>query len=293
MADPRPTDAAQRLPSTAPPRPGLVRCDSCGTANSPTRGFCQRCGARLPRVGASPPGGRGRVVRPPNGALLLGVVALLGLLAVGAFVVTGGQLGRLLGPGASASATLTASSPRISPSASVGPGASRSPAATRSAAASPSRPPGATPRPRFACSPMRVTDRSTAQWTIDRTISAREGRADVLTIQLERGGTRPEGRANVSARLVPLGELAGMGLAQPSQGDIALVLTFRGVDLGTTLAAAPNLRALREFRIAQQGNRVVAVVGVEGQGCYGIRAPAWGGTAPGATGQILVEIRNR
>jgi hypothetical protein len=113
-----------------------------------------------------------------------------------------------------------------------------------------------------------------------------------LRLAINRIGTR-EGHSSLTIQILPFGELARRGLERPSQGDVALVLTFRGVRLANVLDAAPRMRALREFRVEEVDGQAVGVLGVEGAGCFGVRIPAWADTSPPGSGEILVEIRNR
>jgi ribosomal protein L32 len=307
---PRPSDAATRFPSTTQPRPGLIACETCGAANSPTRAYCLNCGSRLARgapTGAGWYGGRRRFLASGR-ILLLGVLAALVLAGGAGFLVFSGLFGGVLGglpeidpagPGGPAGTSTLSAAATASASPSGSAGASGVTSASPSASASPAGPPPTTavprdtPRPRFACETTRVVDASISTWRILRATSDSRDRADVLRLVMDRIGTREAGHASLTVQILQFGELARRGLDRPSQGDVALVMSFRGVRAGRILDDEPRMRALREFRIVEIDNQAVAVLGVTGAGCFGIRAPAWADRTPPNSGEILVEIRNR
>jgi hypothetical protein len=267
-------------------RPGLVRCTTCNTANPPSRGFCQKCGSRLAfgdpleagvasRFGLQGDGGDRRRL------ILIGGAALAAILVAG--LVFGGFLGGGTARRSPSPSLVAGGSPSARPSLSAAPSSSASSAPSGGASAS--------ARPRFSCEPATVTARTPAGWTIEGATWRTRGRADRLVLAVARGAAG-DAPASVTAEVLPVAEVTERGLEAPADGDRALVLTFaESVALSEPIAAAPELDALRTVDIRVVEGRATAVIGVAGDGCFGVGAPAWSEAQPPADGELVFAIR--
>lgn len=143
-----------------------------------------------------------------------------------------------------------------------------------------------------SCEVRELSAPASGRWRLWRTEFGQRGRGDYLRLKL-RGEGDHEQTATATAQVIALDQVAqAYGLEPPTEGDVALVVSFNGpVTIGGGWGAAPRYSGLRSFRIARgrEGN-VYAVAGVTGSGCFSVSGGAWDSGAPANATDITLEI---
>jgi hypothetical protein len=116
-----------------------------------------------------------------------------------------------------------------------------------------------------------------------------------VVLALERAGRAREGQATaVTVERIPVSALASEfpGAPRPKDGRTALVVRMQGV------TQAPDLRAYRpdglalvqELSIVRGDRTRTALIALAGDGCYQVRVPAFGASAPAGADRAEIYI---
>lgn len=290
-------------------RTGDVRCSLCGAVNSASAAFCRWCGTPLgrptdPVLGTTTHRALEARHGNPLGSILgaLLAVALVGV-ATWAFLgggLTGGTEDARPSPSRAAVASL---SPSPAPSAALSNVPSEMPpppqtpspappsAASMSPSATPTSPPAATG---FTCDPASIRDSTSASWRLIRVRWGPRGPFDQLALVLEQRRSTSDRATVVSVESVPSADVTErFGLPPPSAGDRAIVVTFDGpVGLPSPIESEPALGIIKDLLVHEGTDGLVrAVVGVTGDGCHRLSAPAWSfGAAPQEV-EVILDVR--
>lgn len=145
----------------------------------------------------------------------------------------------------------------------------------------------------FACSPREVTAPSSGRWRLYRTEFGPRGGHDYLRLLMRREGDH-ESTATGSAEVLPPSEMAArFGVEAPADVEHALVIAFNdAVGIGGQWGARPGYGALRAFQVSRgDGGNVLAVVGINGSGCFSLSAGAWDADPQAGTTELTLEIQ--
>jgi len=160
---------------------------------------------------------------------------------------------------------------------------------------SPSSPgPGTSPLgSRRTCLQSSLTIPTTIVWEVQRAAWSQVGRFDRLTLELAPEGQPSDGPARVTVEYVPPDEVAERyGVDEPTT-DVAIVVALRdGPRLAGEMHGTRASGALRTIDIVQDlSGAPLAVLGVDGEGCYRLSVTGWDATDATAEAQLVLEIR--
>jgi hypothetical protein len=283
-----------------------VRCQLCGAVNSGPADFCRWCGTPLgrptdPVLGTT----TRRALDERQGspiAALLGAIAAIAVVGVTGWLLLSGALGGgERGPTPTPTVTGTSSvapTPTFSaePSATIGPTTEPEPSPVVSPSPGPTLSPEATPpgtATGFTCEPAAIADPNTAAWRITNLLWQPRPRFDEVQLVLELMRTDAARSARVDIQSVESAEVAALyGIERPSTSRAVVISFTRPITLPTTIDVEPALQAIREVRVDQGADdRVHAIVGVEGDGCYRLLAPAWEADALPLESAVVLQVR--
>ena len=285
-----------------------VRCQLCGAVNSGPADFCRWCGTPLgrptdPVLGTT----TRRALDERQGSpllALLGAIAAIAVVGVTGWLLLSGALGggeRGPTPTPTPTAIGTSSVPPAhtfspEPSATTGATAEPEPSPIVSLSPGPTLSPEATPpgtATDFTCEPAAIADPNTAAWRITNLLWRPRPRFDEVQLVLELTRTDAARSARVDIQSVESAEVAALyGIDGPSTSRAVVISFTRPITLPTTIDVDPALRAIREVRVDQGADdRVHAVFGVEGDGCYRLLAPDWEADAPPPEAEVVLQVR--
>lgn len=304
-------EKSQAAPWVAPEhRTGDVRCSLCGASNSRSAGFCRWCGTPLgrptdPVLGTTTH--RALTARHGNPlGSILGALLAVALVAVASWVFLGGGLAGGTGDARPSSSRFAGASLSGSPATSalpsnvpteLPPPPTPSPAPPSAVLVSPSPAPTSPPTATdFTCDPASISDGTSAAWRLTRVRWGPRGPFDQLAFVLEQRRPTSDSPTLVSVESVPSTEVTGrFGLAAPSAGERAIVVTFDGpVGLPSPIESEPGLEVIEDLLVDEGTDGLVhAVVGVTGTGCHRLNAPGWAfGAAPQEV-EVILDVRGR
>ncbi len=141
----------------------------------------------------------------------------------------------------------------------------------------------------IGCEARELASQGSGRWRLYRAEYGNRAGHDYLRLKLRRESNEGDAAA-MTAEMLPTGEVAARyGIDGPDNADAALVIAFRGpVGIGGPWGANPGYRALRSFQVAKSGDATVVVVGVGGEGCFGLSETGW--TEGGAAADITFDI---
>jgi hypothetical protein len=142
----------------------------------------------------------------------------------------------------------------------------------------------------FNCAPQQLAAPASGSWTLFRASFGTRPRFDYLTLHLRRSGQSDE-TATIHAELLLSAEVAQRYGAHAPASSRALVVALDGpVTIAGPFGARPGHRALREFEIVRDADRVLVVAAVEGSGCFTISGQEWEDDDGDDPAQLTLEI---
>jgi hypothetical protein len=159
------------------------------------------------------------------------------------------------------------------------------------------RDPPARPRSGWVCDEaIRVTDTRGGRWSVDRVSFRAMGAYERVVLHLDRQG--PGGAAATAsgkAFATSAVEAFAPAAARPTSGRMTI-----GIELGGGIRGGLELRrfrpqglqTIRELSIYRSGPESRVLISVASDGCFRMRAPAWGSRSGDATtAQLIVDVR--
>jgi hypothetical protein len=303
--------------------PGRTFCQRCGQQLDPAVGTVAGAPRPVPGPSAGGTGGR-RLVAAGLGLVVIAAVA-------GAAIVFGGVLGgpsptatprTALGSGSPAaptarptttgSATQQATgTPTDQPVLTQAPGPTPTPRVTRRPTRTPNATatPAQTPLPDDLPTPppagsylcdgeaVAIEDPLARGWNVDRVRWGTRPGFDHIYLELSRRKALDTDGTRAVVEVLPVSEVAErLGFVAPAAGRTAVVLTLsEGIRATLTVNQELDLQKVRAVTAGRDANGLQwLVLGVRGDTCYSLQAPAWSPDDPGdtSTTEVILDIEH-